>query len=83
MTARYGYQPTPRHNEPMDEREVERHLSEERMSHHLNYREGRSMALCSCGKSMPDATPRTAQARHHMHVEECVRVLRDRLEGRL
>jgi hypothetical protein len=81
-TARFGNQTTPRHDLPMDAREISDELQRERSWHRLHYRKGQSIALCSCGKSFVDVTERTVHGRHAMHVEECLTILKDRLEGR-
>lgn len=73
------YIPPKSYNEPMNERDIQRELNQERLRHKLFFR--RSVALCNCGHSYIDPTKGDIHWRHDVHVKEVLERLDDKLRG--
>lgn len=81
MALRYNGHEAP-YEKPMCLSERSTCLSQERLYHRLIKRGG-GMGLCSCGKAYPGADEKNIYWRHELHVNECIKQLEDRLDGKL
>ncbi|HWV46783.1 MAG TPA: hypothetical protein VN039_12335 [Nitrospira sp.] len=80
MSANFKlYIPTPNHNKPLTDREIERECDKERQYHSLFFRG--SVALCNCGKSYIDPTRRDIRWRHDHHVKLALEAFENKLRG--
>lgn len=82
MALRYIFGTAP-YEQPMTEKEIKKELDQERLFHKLNWRKGSSLGMCSCGYAFQNVTSKqNALWRFDHHVQLCVDLHRDQLEGR-